>query len=106
MLHVSPASLTLLLADGDGALSSEVLAVSLESFDQHQRLCKESLDTFGQKVAAKGWRIKGDTPSDGNCCFWALSDQLDMTAGTNMTHAELRKNTVSYLLEMPEVCFT
>ena len=40
-------------------------------------MSKLSIKFFLQRVAAKGYCIKGDTPSDGNCCFWALSVQLD-----------------------------
>lgn len=99
----SPASLTLLLADGDGVSQSNAIAESLMSFDQHQQRCKDAVEKFSNRISAKGWRINGDTPSDGNCCFWALSAQLDMVAAESQTHTELRKNAVNFLMEMPEV---
>ncbi|VDI09867.1 Hypothetical predicted protein, partial [Mytilus galloprovincialis] len=27
------------------------------------------------EIAKQGWQIRGETPEDGNCCFWAISDQ-------------------------------
>ena len=115
MLHISAfiiffynacSSASLIMqAHGVGALNiNYAVAQSLESFHQHEQLSKEAIKVFAQRVAAKGWGIKGDTPSDGNCCFWALSAQLDMVAGENITPAELRKSATNYLLEMPEAC--
>jgi len=60
------------------------------------------LETFTEQISAKGWQIRGDTPADGNCCFWAMSDQLD-TYGQASTHTELRQLLVNHLHTFPNV---
>lgn len=35
------------------------------------------MKTFKSKIARKNLQIRGTTPADGNCFFWAVSDQLD-----------------------------
>lgn len=42
------------------------------------------------------------TPSDGNCFFWAVSDQLDMN-GISFTHQELRNKLETFLQSLSQV---
>jgi len=43
-------------------------------------------------VYDKGLQIRGDTPADGNCLFWAVSDQLEkMAVRHSYTHTPALK---------------
>ena len=54
-----------------------------------------------KKIASdKGFQISGNQGS-GNCMFYALSEQLDLVKGIQISHEALRKHIVQYLKENP-----
>ncbi|PFX12537.1 OTU domain-containing protein, partial [Stylophora pistillata] len=56
-----------------------------------------------KKIALdKGFRIV-DNEGSGNCMFFALSDQLEITMGIKIKHDELRQILVQYLRKNPQL---
>lgn len=54
-----------------------------------------------EKIASdKGFEI-ADNEGSGNCMFYALSEQLDVVKGIQMSHEALRQYLVQYLRENP-----
>ena len=54
-----------------------------------------------KKIASdKGFQISGNQGS-GNCMFYALSEQLDLMKGIQISHGALRQDIVQYLKENP-----
>ena len=55
-----------------------------------------------KKVQISGLRFRGRMPTDGNCMFHAVQDQLERVHSTEKySHSELRANTVAYLEAHP-----
>ena len=50
----------------------------------------------------KGFAIS-DNQGEGNCMFFALSEQLDLIKGIQMSHDELRRTVVQHLRENPRL---
>ena len=48
----------------------------------------------------KGFVIS-DNQGQGNCMFFALSEQLDVVKGMRMSHEEIRQTVVHYLMDHP-----
>ena len=48
----------------------------------------------------KGFVIS-DNQGEGNCMFFALSEQLDVVKGMRMSHEEIRQTVVRYLMDHP-----
>lgn len=46
---------------------------------------------------AAGLKFHGSTPTDGNCFFHAIADQLHLHHTKSYSHEELRKMTVDYI---------
>ena len=54
-----------------------------------------------KKIASdKGFQILGNKGA-GNCMFYALSEQLDLVKGIQISHEALRQHIVQYLKENP-----
>ena len=53
----------------------------------------------------KGFAIS-DNQGEGNCMFFALSEQLDLIKGIQMSHDELRRTIVQHLRENPRLVNT
>ena len=54
-----------------------------------------------KKIASdKGFRIS-DNEASGNCMFYALSEQLDLVKGIQISHEALRQHIVQFLKENP-----
>lgn len=66
-------------------------------------MCEESLRKFKESALARGYAVRGDTPSDGNCFFWALSDQLDQHNIAQVTHHGLRDQVATYTQNLTQV---
>ena len=73
------------------------------SYEEHLNDVAINMQNFQSNIAVKGWEIDGSTPDDGNCCFWAVSSQLDRLGIDTMTHSQLRRKVVAYIKELPEV---
>ena len=96
--------------NGDGFSHSsqdytETVNSSRRSHQEHIERHEVVFETFGVKITEKGWQLRGDVPEDGNCCFWAISDQLDRNGLEAFTHVELRKNVIGYVENLPKVSF-
>ncbi|XP_078605300.1 uncharacterized protein LOC144878523 [Branchiostoma floridae x Branchiostoma japonicum] len=48
-----------------------------------------------------GLKLRPDVPKDGNCLFYAVSDQLVRTGSTVISHSQLRQDVVGYLSKHP-----
>ena len=53
----------------------------------------------------KGFAIS-DNQGEGNCMFFALSEQLDLIKGIKISHDELRRTIVQHLQENPKLVST
>ena len=54
-----------------------------------------------KKIAyEKGLEIS-DNQGEGNCMFFAISEQLELIQGVKLSHKKLRKKVVRYLKENP-----
>ena len=53
----------------------------------------------------KGFTIS-DNQGEGNCMFFALSEQLDLIKGIQISHDELRRTVVQHLRENPRLVST
>ena len=48
----------------------------------------------------KGFVIS-DNQGEGNCMFFALSEQLDVVKGIRMSHEKIRHTVIHYLMDHP-----
>ena len=65
--------------------------------------CKTELSQALKRTALeKGFAIS-DNQGEGNCMFFALSEQLDLIKGIQMCHDELRRTIVQHLRENPRL---
>ena len=55
---------------------------------------------FRKNTADKGFVVSNNR-GEGNCMFFALSEQLDLIKGIEISHGQLRKTVVQYLKENP-----
>lgn len=60
------------------------------------------LSNLTKNAKGKGFNVS-DNPGKGDCMFYALSEQLEITKGTKLSAAELRKELVQYLKEHPKL---
>ena len=96
--------------NGDGFSHSsqdytETVNSSRRSHQEYIERHEVVFETFGVRITEKSWQLRGDVPEDGNCCFWAISDQLDRNGLEAFTHVELRKNVIGYVENLPKVSF-
>ena len=69
---------------------------------------KTSLSVELEKIASDKGFIVSDNEGSGNCMFYALSEQLNLVKGIQISHAELRQRLVQYLKDNPTLvswCF-
>ena len=66
-----------------------------------QRTHKEIERLDLKKIAADKGFIICDNPASGNCVFHALSQQLKRVKGINISHEEIRKDSVRFLENFP-----
>ena len=57
-------------------------------------------ENFKIKIKEKGFSIS-DNQGEGNCMFFALSEQLHLKKGIKISQAELRQTVVQYLKKNP-----
>ena len=55
-----------------------------------------------KKASDKGFRVC-DNPGQGDCMFYALSEQLKFTKAIELSAAELRQKIVQYLRQNPKL---
>ena len=56
-----------------------------------------------ERIALEKGFVISDNQGDGNCMFFALSEQLDHIKGIKITHEELRQTVVQYLSDNPRL---
>ena len=61
--------------------------------------------TLKRTAWEKGFAIS-DNQGEGNCMFFALSEQLDLIKGIQTSHDELRRTIVQHLRESPRLVST
>ena len=69
---------------------------------------KTNLSVELEKIASDKGFIISDNEGSGNCMFYALSEQLNLVKGIQISHAELRQRLVQYLKDNPTLvswCF-
>ena len=57
---------------------------------------------FRKNITEKGFVVSNNR-GEGNCMFFALSEQLGLIKGIEISHEQLRKTVVQYLLENPSL---
>jgi hypothetical protein len=84
----------------DGAVFLHFLD-SIEAERLHQHRIEQEMDGFSSLLAGQNLCIHGHTPSDGNCFFEAVSDQLQKTSATSasstLSHSDLRAMVCDHL---------
>ncbi|XP_078608430.1 uncharacterized protein LOC144880240 [Branchiostoma floridae x Branchiostoma japonicum] len=63
-------------------------------------------DVLEQRAQTAGLKFRTPTPKDGNCFFWAVSDQLQreelkQEGAEQMTQEDIRKSVTSYIRDHP-----
>ena len=72
-----------------------------KEFDDSNATSPTSLASRLNEIALdKGFKISDDEGS-GNCMFYALSEQLDLVKGIQISHDKLRQDIVQYLEDNP-----
>ena len=54
-----------------------------------------------QKIAYERGFVISDNQGEGDCIFYAISEQLELIQGVKLSHKQLRKKVVHYLKENP-----
>ena len=88
--------------------TGETIFVALQQILLEARIesCKTKLSQALKTTALeKGFAIS-DNQGEGNCMFFALSEQLDLIKGIQMSHDELRRTIVQHLRENPRLVST
>ena len=67
---------------------------------------KTELSHALKTTALKKGFVISDNQGEGNCMFFALSEQLDLIKGIQMSHDELRRTIVQHLRENPRLVST
>ena len=75
---------------------------SVRENENHHERVEEEIRLFTDSIKTKGWTIRGETPEDGNCLFWAVSDQLQ-SVDENHTQAALREMAVKSMADYSQV---
>ena len=76
-------------------------------YDALQQICKmEAWDAGNtdpllnlKKIAYERGFVISDNQGEGNCMFFAISEQLELIQGVKLSHKKLRKKVVRYLKE-------
>ena len=78
-------------------------------YDALQQICKMEAWDAGKtdpllnlkKIAYERGFVISDNQGEGNCMFFAISEQLELIQGVKLSHKKLRKKVVRYLKENP-----
>ena len=54
-----------------------------------------------KKIASERGFVISDNQGEGNCMFFAFSEQLELMQGVKLSHKKLRRKVVRYLKENP-----
>jgi OTU domain-containing protein 6 len=75
--------------------------IALQEIENQKGPTALELKKIQEKLLKKGLRVK-DVKSDGNCMYYAVSDQLEKKKFLNKTWKELRDLTCDYMLKNPD----
>ena len=88
----------------DEVTLSQAVTNSVTTAENDEEIFKEKLHKFDAAISSRGMRVRGKTPADGNCFYWALSDQLDVVNWPiSHTHKDLRIMTAQYVDDLLQV---
>ena len=62
---------------------------------------KTELSVNLKRMAFENGLVVSDNQGKGNCMFFALSEQLDHVKGIKVSHSQLRRTIVQYLMDNP-----
>ena len=62
---------------------------------------KTELSMNLKRMAFENGLVISDNQGKGNCMFFALSEQLDHVKGIKVSHSQLRRTIVQYLMDNP-----
>ena len=54
-----------------------------------------------ERTASEKGFVISDNQGEGNCMFFALSEQLNLVKGIDMSHSQIRQTVVNYLRDNP-----
>ena len=88
------------------------ILVASEVLHDLQQMCQDAdkrkskttnfLSDLEKNAEDKGFTVS-DNPGEGDCMFYALSEQLELVKRIKLSVAELRKELVQYLKEHPKL---
>ena len=81
---------------------NSVMMESVRENENHRERVGEGIRLFTDSIKTKGWTIRGESPEDGNCLFWAVSDQLQFV-DENHTQAALREMAATSMADYSQV---
>ncbi|XP_070186554.1 uncharacterized protein [Littorina saxatilis] len=76
------------------------ISASIASHQKHIDHVQSSMQQFATFLQSQNFRLRGETPSDGNCFFHAISNQLTRTGQGNSSAGSIRKLVCDYLDNM------
>ena len=79
------------------------LALKKIKLEARREASKTELSLNLKRIALEKGFVISDNQGDGNCMFFALSEQLDHIKGIKITHEELRRTVVQYLKDNPRL---
>ena len=77
---------------------SDLRQMQLEAWEETG---KTELSVNLKRMAFKNGLVISDNQGKGNCMFFALSEQLDHVKGIKVSHSQLRRTIVQYLIHNP-----
>lgn len=75
--------------------------IALQEIENQKGPAALELKSIERKLAQKGLRVK-DVKSDGNCMYYAISDQLAKQKSIDREWRQLRQETCDYMLANPD----
>ena len=69
--------------------------------DSRRETSKSELSRNLKRTAQEKGFVISDNQGEGNCMFFALSEQLDVVKGMRISHEEIRQTVVHFLRENP-----
>ena len=79
------------------------LALQKIKLEARREASKTQLSLNLERIALEKGFVISDNQGDGNCMFFALSEQLDRIKGIKITHEELRRIVGQYLKDNPRL---
>ncbi len=92
------------LPTGTETDTDPLACATMESVRSHrvdEAYHKDCMESYSKQIMGQNLCVTGNTPSDGNCLYWAVSQQLDSICGEQQTHTYLRNLTARYIESLP-----